>query len=52
MKIKLEVGKSLEKNAEVYFEKAKKAKRKLEGAKEALDWTPKKTFEQGMEELD
>lgn len=36
MRIKLDVAKSLEKNAEVYFEKAKKAKRKLGGAKEAL----------------
>ena len=37
MKIKLDVTKSLEKNAEVYFEKSKKAKKKLEGAQEALD---------------
>ena len=36
MRIKLDVSKSLEKNAEVYFEKAKRSKRKLEGAKEAL----------------
>jgi len=37
MKINLDVTKSLEKNAEVYFEKSKKAKRKLGGAKEALE---------------
>jgi len=36
MLIKLDVTKSLEKNAEDYFEKSKKARRKLEGAKEAL----------------
>jgi predicted ribosome quality control (RQC) complex YloA/Tae2 family protein len=36
MKIKLDSTKSLEKNAEVYFEKSKKARHKLEGAKEAL----------------
>lgn len=36
MKIKLDVTKSLEKNAEIYFEKAKKARKKLEGAQEAL----------------
>lgn len=34
--IKLDVTKSLEQNAEVYFEKAKKAKKKLEGANAAL----------------
>jgi predicted ribosome quality control (RQC) complex YloA/Tae2 family protein len=37
MKIKLDVTKSLEKNAETYFEKAKKARKKLEGAREALE---------------
>ena len=36
MKIKLDITKSLEKNAEVYFEKAKKSKKKLEGANSAL----------------
>jgi len=36
MRIKLDVSKSLEKNAEVYFEKSKKAKKKLEGARGAL----------------
>ncbi|MEE9524994.1 MAG: NFACT RNA binding domain-containing protein [Candidatus Woesearchaeota archaeon] len=37
MKIQLDVTKSLEQNAETYFNKAKKAKRKLGGAKEALE---------------
>jgi predicted ribosome quality control (RQC) complex YloA/Tae2 family protein len=32
----LDISKSVEKNAEIYYEKAKKAKKKLEGAKEAL----------------
>ena len=41
-KIKLDVTKSLEKNAEVYFEKGKKAKKKLEGAREALERSLKK----------
>ena len=40
--IKLDVTKSLEKNAEVYFEKSKKAKNKLEGAREALERSLKK----------
>ena len=37
MKIKLFVDKSVEQNAEVYFEKAKKAKKKLKGARVALE---------------
>ncbi|MBR9691502.1 DUF814 domain-containing protein [Candidatus Woesearchaeota archaeon] len=41
-RIKLEVEKSLEKNAEFYFEKSKKAKKKLEGAREALSHSLKK----------
>ena len=36
MRIKLDVTKSLEKNAETYFNKSKKAKKKLQGAKEAV----------------
>ncbi len=36
MKINLDVSKSIEENAAVYYEKAKKAKRKLEGAEEAI----------------
>jgi predicted ribosome quality control (RQC) complex YloA/Tae2 family protein len=42
MRIKLDVTKSLEKNAEVYFEKSKKAKHKLKGATEALQKTKDK----------
>jgi predicted ribosome quality control (RQC) complex YloA/Tae2 family protein len=42
MKITLDVTKSLEKNAEVYFEKAKKSKHKLEGAFIALKKTEEK----------
>ena len=37
LKIKLDITKSLEQNAGMYFEKAKKAKKKLEGAEEALN---------------
>jgi len=36
MRIRLYINKSLEENASIYFEKAKKEKKKLEGAKEAL----------------
>ncbi|MBN1502797.1 DUF814 domain-containing protein [Candidatus Woesearchaeota archaeon] len=36
MRITLELNKSVEQNAAIYFEKAKKAKKKLEGAKIAL----------------
>ena len=36
MRITIDITKSLEKNAADYFEKAKKAKHKLEGAKQAL----------------
>lgn len=36
MRIKLDTTNSLEKNAEIFFEKSKKAKKKLEGANEAL----------------
>lgn len=36
MKITLKVNKSIDENAQVYFEKSKKAKKKLEGAKKAL----------------
>ena len=35
-RISLDIKKSIEKNAAVYFEKAKKARKKLEGAKKAL----------------
>jgi len=37
MKIKLDAAKSLESNAEIYFELAKKAKRKIAGTEEAIE---------------
>ncbi|MBW2987330.1 DUF814 domain-containing protein [Candidatus Woesearchaeota archaeon] len=37
VRIKLDVRKTIEQNAAVYYEKAKKAKRKIEGAQKALD---------------
>lgn len=42
VKIKLDLKKSIEENAAVYFEKAKKAKKKLEGAYTALEVAQKK----------
>lgn len=42
MRITLDLKKSVEQNAEVYFEKAKKAKKKLRGAKEALEKSKEK----------
>ncbi|MBD3204384.1 DUF814 domain-containing protein [Candidatus Woesearchaeota archaeon] len=42
MRIILDLEKSVEQNAAVYFEKSKKYKKKLEGAKEALKHTTKK----------
>jgi len=36
VKINIDITKSIEENASIYFEKAKKAKKKLEGAREAL----------------
>ncbi len=42
MKITIDITKSLEKNAADYFEKAKKSKHKMEGAKEALQESKKK----------
>ena len=47
----LDVSKSVEANAAVYFEKAKKARRKLEGAKAALQRTQQK-LEQLISEAD
>jgi len=41
MKIVLDIKKSIDQNASVYFEKAKKAKKKLKGAVEALEKTKK-----------
>ena len=37
MKITLDIRKTVDQNAQVYFEKAKKARKKLEGVQEALD---------------
>ncbi len=42
VKLVLDIRKSVEGNAAVYFEKAKKARKKLEGAKTAMDRTQKK----------
>src|SRR3989344_2506879 len=42
MRIILDTRKSLEQNAAVYFEKAKKARKKLEGAKKALSLAQEK----------
>lgn len=42
MKVKIYYEKNIEKNASIYFDKAKKAKKKLEGAKKALANSEKK----------
>ncbi len=42
MKLNLFLNKSIEENAEVYFEKAKKARKKLEGVEKAIEITKKK----------
>ncbi len=42
MKIELDIKKNIEQNAEVYFNQAKKLKKKLEGAIKALEETKKK----------
>ncbi|MDP7116063.1 MAG: NFACT RNA binding domain-containing protein [Candidatus Woesearchaeota archaeon] len=42
MRIGLDINKSLEANASLYYDKAKKAKKKLEGAQGAIDRTIKK----------
>ena len=42
MKITLDYTKSLEENASIYFERAKKAKKKAQRAKEAMEETKKK----------
>ena len=39
MRITLNLNKSIEQNAAIYYEKAKKAKKKLAGAKKAIDKT-------------
>jgi len=42
MSITLDIHKSIEQNASIYYEKAKKAKKKIQGAKEAIETTKKK----------
>jgi len=46
MEININLDKNVEENAQVYFEKAKKAKKKLEGAKRALENTKKKLMQE------
>jgi hypothetical protein len=41
MKVSLDITKSVEENANLYFEKSKKARQKIEGAKEALEHSKK-----------
>jgi predicted ribosome quality control (RQC) complex YloA/Tae2 family protein len=50
MKISLDLTKSVEKNAEVYYKKAKKSKKKLDGAEKALLFSKDKLIkiEKGM----
>jgi predicted ribosome quality control (RQC) complex YloA/Tae2 family protein len=42
LRITLDINKSIEQNASLYYDKAKKIKKKIEGAKEALEETKKK----------
>lgn len=42
MKIKLDLKKTLEENASIYFEKAKKARKKIEGVKQTIEEFEKK----------
>src|SRR3989338_1284868 len=44
MKLVLDTTKSLEENAALYFEKSKKAKRKVEGIEKTIELTKKKMF--------
>lgn len=46
MEIKINLDKNVEENAQIYFERAKKSKKKLEGAKKALQETKKKLEKQ------
>ncbi len=52
MRISLDLEESVEKNAEKYFEKAKKARKKLEGAKEALEESKRKLEQVKQEEIE
>ncbi|MBT5022258.1 DUF814 domain-containing protein [Candidatus Woesearchaeota archaeon] len=54
MKIRLEINKTVDQNAQTYFEKAKKARKKMKGAQEALVKSQKKLDEaklKGEDEL-
>ena len=42
MTITIDINKSIEQNAAIYYDKAKKIKKKIEGAEEALEITKKK----------
>lgn len=52
MKINLDIKKSVEENAEEYFEKAKKSRKKLEGAKEALKMSYKRLHKVHQKEFE
>ncbi len=52
MKIKLFLDKSVEQNAEIYFEKAKKSKKKVKGAIEIVEKTKKKLKRLQKKELE
>ena len=52
MRITLNVSKSLEKNAERYFEKSKKSKGKIDGAKEAVEKAKKKLIKMQKKALE
>lgn len=49
MKIELDIKKNVERNAEVYFNKAKKLKKKLEGALKAIEESKKKLKKLGKQ---
>ena len=50
MEVEIELNKSVEENAGIYFDKAKKAKKKLKGAEEALEKSKKKLLKLEQEE--
>jgi predicted ribosome quality control (RQC) complex YloA/Tae2 family protein len=49
MKLEIELEKNVESNAQKYFEKAKKLKKKLEGARKAIEETNKKLKKEKLE---
>src|SRR3989344_2635230 len=51
MQLSLDTTKSLEDNANIYFEKSKKAKLKLEGLKKAIEISKKKIKEIKIKEI-